>query len=239
MIALVTGGSRGIGRAIVEVLTETGWDVVFTYRSDETLAHAIEKNSNGKARAFHLDLADRERPHAIVDVVENEHGPIEALINNAGIRREALLAMTPDAQWDEVMDVNVGGPFRFCRAALPKMISRRRGSIVNVSSLAAIAGVAGQTAYSAAKAALLGMTRSLAREAGRRGIRVNAVLPGFVETDMTSGLTEDVLKTLREKECLARGTTTRDVANAVAFLASDNAASITGQTLIVDAGTSA
>jgi 3-oxoacyl-[acyl-carrier protein] reductase len=147
--------------------------------------------------------------------------------------------MTPDRDWDEVLDVNLSGVFRCCRAVLPGMMRRRRGAIVSVSSLSAVAGVAEQAAYAASKAAVLGLTRVLAREVGKRGVRVNAVLPGFVATDMTSALPEDVVRALRSHECLPGGTTAADVAHLVAFLLSDRAAAITGQSMLVDAGTSA
>ena len=238
-VALVTGGSRGIGRAVVEALLVDGWTVTFTYRHDKQLAGDIVAASAGHAHAFLLDLKDRERPEQLVNEIETSIGPLETLINNAGLRRDSLLAMTPDRDWAEIMEVNLDGLFRCCRAVLPKMMHRRRGSIVNVSSLAAIRGVGGQTAYAASKAALLGMTRALAREVGRRGIRVNAVLPGFVATDMTASLPEQTVNTLRSHECLPRGTQASDVANLVAFLVSDRAAAITGQAMIIDAGTSA
>jgi 3-oxoacyl-[acyl-carrier protein] reductase len=238
-VALVTGGSRGIGRAIVEVMVEQGWTVAFTYHSDEAAARAVTDASNGQARAFVLDLADRNAPGTLVTEIESSIGPIDALVNNAGRRAQALLAMTNDRDWDETVDVNLNGAFRCSRAVLPQMMSRRRGAIVNVSSLAAVAGVSGQTAYAASKAALLGMTRSLAREVGRRNVRVNAVLPGFVPTDMTASLPDEIVKGLRSHECLARGTTAADVANLVAFLASDRAAAITGQAVVIDAGTTA
>jgi 3-oxoacyl-[acyl-carrier protein] reductase len=239
VIALVTGGSRGIGRAIVEAMVEQGWTVAFTYHSDEASARAVADASGGKARAFLLDLGDRAAAGSLVSEIESSMGPIDALVNNAGRRAQALLAMTNDADWDATVDVNLNGAFRCCRAVLPQMMSRRRGSIVNVSSLAAVAGVSGQTAYAASKAALLGMTRSLAREVGRRNVRVNAVLPGFVPTDMTSTLPEEIIKSLRSHECLARGTTAADVANLVTFLVSERAAAITGQAIVIDAGTTA
>ena len=239
MIALVTGGSRGIGRAIVETLLTDGWTVAFTYRSDETSARDIESRSNKRARSYQLDLLDRKRPGEIVSDVEKSIGPIDALINNAGDRRESLLASTPDRDWDELVEINVGGAFRCCREVLPQMMVRRRGTIVNVSSLSAISGVAGQAAYAASKSALLGMTRSLAREVGKRNVRVNAVVPGFVQTDMTKSLPEDVVSFLRVRECLPSGTSAIDVANLVSFLVSDRAAAITGQAFVVDAGSSA
>jgi 3-oxoacyl-[acyl-carrier protein] reductase len=238
-LGLVTGGSRGIGRAVVEALLADGWTVAFTYRQDERAARDVEAAAPGRARGFALDLADREGPGRLVAEIETTLGPVQALVNNAAVRAQALLAMTSDAEWGAVMDANVDGAFRCCRAVLPKMLLRRQGAIVNVSSLAAVAGIAGQTAYAASKAALLGMTRALAREVGRRGIRVNAVLPGFVATDMTASLPDDVVRALRAHECLARGTSAADVGHLVAFLVSERAAAITGQALIVDAGTSA
>jgi len=238
-IALVTGGSRGIGRATVEAMLADGWTVAFTYRTDEDAAREIEAASAGRARGFHLDVRDRARPGDLVNEIETSIGPLEALVNNAGLRRESLLAMTPDRDWDEIMDVNLDGVFRCCRAVLPLMMHRRRGSIVNISSLSAVFGVAGQTAYAASKAAVLGMTRALAREVGKRGVRVNAVLPGFVPTDMTASIPEDVVRALRSHECLRRGTSAGDVANLVMFLISEKAAAITGQAMIVDSGTSA
>lgn len=238
-LALVTGGTRGIGRAIVETLLTDGWTIAFTYRTGEAEARAIESAAGARARGFALDLQQRERPEELVREIEASLGPIEALVNNAAVRRESILAMTPDREWDETMEVNLGGSFRCCRAVLPGMVHRRRGAIVNVSSLAAVFGVRGQSAYAASKAGLLGLTRSLAREVGGRGVRVNAVLPGFVPTDMTSSVPAETERLLRSHECLPQGTSAADVANLVAFLISDRAAAITGQALHVDSGSSA
>ena len=237
---LVTGGSRGLGRAVVEALVaKTADAVAFTWSSSEGEARAVEEASGGRARAFRLDLGDRSRPDDLVSEVEEALGPVEGLVNNAGVRRESLLALTSDEDWDAVLDVNLGGLFRCCRAVLRGMMVRRRGSIVNVSSLSALHGVAGQAAYAASKAGILGLTRSLAREVGKRGVRVNAVVPGFVPTDLTAGLPEAAVQALRAGECLKAGVTAPDVAGAVLFLLSDGAAAITGQTLVVDAGASA
>jgi 3-oxoacyl-[acyl-carrier protein] reductase len=249
---LVTGGSRGIGRAVVEALAAPAASptagalpaaavpaVAFTWRSDAAAARAVEAATGGRARAFHLDLQDRARPDDLVAEVEAAMGPIEGLVNNAGERREALLALMSDEDWDAVVDANLGGLFRCCRAALRGMLVRRRGAIVNVASLSALHGVAGQAAYAAAKAGILGLTRVLAREAGKRQVRVNAVVPGFVATDLTAGVPAAAVAALRASECLPGGVSAAGVAEAVLFLLSDRAAAITGQSLVVDAGASA
>jgi len=238
-VALVTGGSRGIGRAIVRTLAADGWTVAFTWREREDEALRLAGELGDAARPFRLDLLDRARPGSLVVEVEERVGPIAGLVNNAGVRRDALLAALPDAAWDELLDANLGGVFRCCRAVVPRMLCRRAGSIVNVSSLTAVRGVSGQAAYGAAKAGILGLTRCLAREVGSRGIRVNAVVPGFVPTEMVADAAPEKVSALRAAEVLSGGVTTVSVADAVAFLLSDRAASITGQTLVIDAGTSA
>lgn len=232
---LVTGGSRGLGRAMVELLVADGARVAFTWSSDAGGADDVAQSG---ATAMQLDLRDRAAPAALVRAVESELGPLDGLVNNAGVHASGLMAMTSDASWDEMLDINLGGAFRMTRAVVPGMVSRRSGSIVNVSSLVAVAGLAGESAYAASKAGLLGMTRSLARELGSRSIRVNAVLPGFVATDMTSGLAP-ASKALETRHVLKGGVTPVDVAGMVAFLLSDRARAVTGQALIVDAGLSA
>lgn len=235
-VALVTGGSRGIGRAIVRALAGDDWTVAFTWREREDEAGRLATELGDAARPFRLELLDRARPGALVAEIEEKVGPIAALVNNAGVRRDALLAALPDDAWDEMLDANLGGVFRCCRAVIPPMLRRRAGSIVNVSSLTAVHGLAGQTAYGAAKAGILGLTRCLAREVGSRGIRVNAVIPGFVPTDMVADVPAERVHALRAAEVLPGGVTAVSVADAVAFLLSDRAASITGQTLVIDAG---
>ncbi len=241
-VVLVTGGSRGLGRAIVLRLAAEGYAVGFTYRTEEAAAQALIREiaaTGGDVRAFALDLGDRARADDLVVEVEAALGPLYGIVNNAGIRRESLLAMTPDDDWDTVLDVNLGGAFRIARAALRGLVSRRSGAIVNVASLSALHGVAGQGAYAAAKAGLLGMTRALAREVGKRNVRANVVIPGFVPTDLTADLPPERIAFLRAGECLPQGVAPASVAAAVAFLLSDGASSITGQTLVVDAGASA
>lgn len=240
---LVTGGGRGLGRAIVEALAAAGRPVAFTYKNDEAAARELSARLSAEhpvaVRACRFDLADRDRPDDLIAEAEAAIGPLGGLVNNAGIRRESLLALTSDEDWDAVLDQNLSGAFRLSRAALRGFVSRRRGAIVNVSSLSALHGVAGQAAYAATKAGLLAMTRVLAREVGKRYVRVNAVIPGFVATDLTADLSPEQVGRLRAGECLPGGVSPASVAAAVAFLLSDGAASITGQTLVVDAGASA
>jgi 3-oxoacyl-[acyl-carrier protein] reductase len=236
--AWVTGGTRGIGHAVVETLLARGWQVAFTWRSDEASAREVEEAHDGQARSFAMDLGDPAAPGEVVRAIEEAMGPIDGLVNNAGFQHSELLAMTRDEDWQQVLDVNLGGTFRCCRAVLKGMVARHGGAIVNVASLSALHGVSGQAAYGAAKAGMLGMTRALAREVGRRDIRVNAVVPGFVSTDLTSDLPAEVVRELRSGEALPRGTAPADVAAAIAFLLSEDARAITGQALIVDAGTS-
>ncbi len=238
-VTLVTGGSRGIGSAIVRLLVSEGRRVVFTYRTDVAAARLVEEAGGGRAHGLALDLVDRNAPDAVVRHVEAAMGPIDGLVCNAGVTFNALAAMTGDRDWDQTLDVNLGGAFRTCRAVLAPMVHRRHGAIVLMSSLAAVAGTPGQAAYAASKSALIGLSRTLAREVGRRNIRINALLPGFVATDMTAGLAPQDVQRLRGHECLPAGTSALDVAHAVSFLLSERSAAITGQCLVVDAGSSA
>jgi 3-oxoacyl-[acyl-carrier protein] reductase len=237
-LVLVTGGTRGIGRAIVEELANVGRTVAFTWTSKSGLAEELEQHTGGKAHGFHLDLRDRSRTKHLFDEVEESLGELTGLVNNAGVQRSELLALSSDETWDHILDVNLGGTFRMSREAVRVMIRRRAGSIVNVASLSALHGVAGQSAYAASKAGILATTRCLAREVGRFGIRVNAVVPGFVETDMTADLSKEVIAQLRASESLPNGIKTNHIASVVEFLLSDASAGITGQTIVVDAGTS-
>ncbi len=234
---LVTGGSGAIGGAIVDRLRRAGRDVAFTYRSGGERATALEERTG--AVAWALDLADRGAVEPLIEAVEERQGAITGLVNAAGVQRSQLLAMTGDDAWDEVIDLNLGAAFRCCRAVLRGMVVRRAGAIVSVASLSALHGVGGLAAYAAAKAGVLAMTRCLAREVGRRNIRVNAVVPGYVASEMTADVSDDAVAKLRAGECLPGGTPAEAVAEAVAFLLSGAASAITGQSLVVDAGTSA
>ncbi len=221
------------------MLLAQGARVAFTFHRDEAGARELEGDSEGKARAYRLDLADPAAPERVVAAVEADLGPLDGLVNNAGMRADALLAMTSDEEWRRLLDLNLGGVFRCCRAVVPGMVHRRGGSIVNVASLSARHGLPGQAGYAAAKAGIVALTRTLAREVGRRGVRVNAVAPGYLATEMTGELPAEALRALRGRECLPGGVDPASVAETIAFLLSERAASITGQCLFVDAGVTA
>ncbi len=236
-VVLVTGGSGGLGGAIVALLRERGAEVAFTYHRNEANAHRLAVESG--ARCWPLDLQDPVATDRLVREVEAALGVIDGLVNAFGIRVDALAPLTSNDDWQRVVDTNLGGVFRCCRAVIPGMIRARRGAIVNLASLSALHGRAGQGAYAASKAGVLGLTRVLAREVGRRGIRVNAVAPGYVLSALTESLPESVVADLRSNEALPSGVSSRCVAESVAFLLSSRAESITGECVAVDAGASA
>lgn len=234
-VALVTGGTRGIGRACVARLAAAGAKVAFCGRSEAGVQQAATEIGHD-ARGYACDIADPEAVNALLDSVAKDLGAVTILVNNAGITRDGLLMRMKDADLDEVLRTNLNAMFFTCRAAARGMLKERYGRIVNLSSIVGIHGQSGQTNYSAAKAGIIGFSKAYAQEVASRNITVNVVAPGLVETDMTSGLGEDHLKAIVERVPLKRMASVEDVASAVAFLASDEAAYITGHVLAVDGG---
>lgn len=238
-VALVTGASRGIGRAIALTLAAQGADVAVNYAGSEAAAKevAAEIEAMGrKAFVIQADIASTEASTAMVDAVVKEFGRIDVLVNNAGITRDGLLMRMKEEDWDAVITTNLKGVFNCTKAAIKYMMKQRSGSIVNISSIVGVMGNAGQANYCAAKAGVIGFTKATAKEVAARGIRVNAIAPGFIKTDMTSVLPEKVVEAMLAGIPLNRLGETEDIAKAVLFLASSDANYITGQTLHVDGG---
>jgi 3-oxoacyl-[acyl-carrier protein] reductase len=238
-VALVTGGGRGIGAACARALARAGYDVAIGYARDAEAAQASVEaaESVGRRSICHAaDVSDEAAAAGLVERAEEELGPLDALVLNAGITRDGLAVRMPPEDWRAVIDTNLTGAFFVARPALRGMLRRRGGSIVAVSSVVALTGNAGQANYAAAKAGLLGMVRSLARESGGRGVRVNAVAPGYISTGMTAALGEDQRAAILAATPLGRLGEPEDVAAAVAFLCSDAASFITGAVLSVDGG---
>jgi 3-oxoacyl-[acyl-carrier protein] reductase len=236
-VALVTGGSRGIGRAIVERLARAGMDVTFTYLGNEAAANeVISANPGLQIAAAKVDGRDSAAVNDCVEAVVERAGRIDALVNNAGVIRDNLLPMLEDADLKAVFETNIEGVFHFCRAVVPHMMSKRQGRIVNLSSVSAAKGGRGQTNYAASKGAVESFTRSLAVEVGRRNIRVNAVAPGVIETDMSAEVRSLGGDEILSNIVLKRYGQPAEIAEAVWFLCSDLSGYITGQVLSVDGG---
>ena len=233
--AFVTGGSRGIGRAIVRRLAAEGYAVGINREAAEALAAEI-LGQGGRALAVRADVADREAVDAAVREVEEELGPVTALVNNAGIAQNDLFQDTPEALWRRMFAVHADGAFHTIQAVLPHMLHEKAGGIVNISSIWGLRGASCEVAYAASKAAVIGLTRSLAMELAPSHIRVNCVAPGVIETDMVRGLGEETLASLVDQTPAGRLGTPEDVARAVSFFLRDDADFITGQVLTVDGG---
>ncbi len=242
-VAVVTGGARGIGRAIVEELNHRFFVVFLDYAiGDDAIAFAKEVNEKaaslkGSRIAYDkLDVTDGAAAQAAIEKIVAEHGRIDVLVNNAGITRDGLLLRMSEADWDAVLDTNLKGVFNVTKAAIRPMMTQKSGKIINIASVVALTGNAGQANYSASKAGVIGFTKSIAKEIASRGITVNAVAPGFIETDMTAKLNEAQRAAMLSQVPLKRVGTPKDVARAVGFLASEAADYITGQVIVVDGG---
>jgi len=234
---VVTGGSRGIGRAVVARFARDGAKVYFTYHQNEEAA--AETAAACGAVALHCPQSDIEAIAGVVDRVVGETGRVDVLVNNAGIARDQYLMMMPPDDWDRVIDTNVNGVYRWCKAVSRPMLEARAGAIVTVASVSGLVGIAGQTSYAATKGAQIAFSRSLAAELGPKGIRVNTVVPGFIDTDMTARMPRQIKQQNLDRILLRRFGLAEEVAAAVTFLASEDAAYIVGQTLVVDGGLSA
>lgn len=243
-VALVTGASRGIGATVARKLAEAGMNVAVNYRSEssreaaERLRGDIERSFGVTAICVHSDVSGFESAKDMIADVVEKLGALHVLVNNAGITQDGLLMRMSEEQFERVLDTNLGGAFNCMRHAVPVMCKQRWGRIVNISSVVGVRGNAGQANYAASKAGIIGLTLATAKEIGGRGVTVNAVAPGFIETDMTAALSEKATAALTDRIALKRLGSTEDVAAAVAFLASEDAGYITGQVLGVDGGIS-
>lgn len=237
-VALVTGASRGIGAAICDTLATHGATVVGTATSEKGAAAITQRlttlGANGTGLC--LDVTQAEAASQCVARISDDYGPVSILVNNAGITRDNLFMRMKDNEWDDVISTNLSSVYRMCKLVIKPMVKARGGRIINISSVVGITGNAGQVNYSAAKAGLLGLTKSLARELGSRSITINAVAPGFIESDMTDALPEDQKEKLKGEIALGRLGTPGDIADTCLFLASPGAAYITGQTISVNGG---
>ncbi len=238
-VAIVTGGSRGIGRAIAERLAQEGAKVYLTCasrpESGEEVAEAI-RVAGGQAEVLVFDVSDFKATEEALKEVLSKEGQVDILVNNAGLTRDGLLMRLKQEDWDRVLGVNLKGAFNCCRVVVPAMLKRRRGRIINISSVVGVSGNVGQTNYAASKAGLIGFSKSLAREVASRGVTVNVVAPGFIETDMTAALPEKIRKDLLAQIPVGRYGRPEEVAAVVSFLASDEAAYITGQVIHINGG---
>ena len=237
--AIITGASRGIGKGIAELFAQQGANIAFTYSSSKESADILENELTAKgvkSKGYQSNAANYEEAQKLIEVVLKEFGTIDILINNAGITKDNLLLRISEEDFDKVIEVNLKSVFNMTKAVQKTMLKNRNGSIINMSSVVGVKGNAGQSNYAASKAGIIGFTKSIALELGSRNIRCNAIAPGFIETEMTAKLNEDVVQGWRDSIPLKRGGSTIDVANCCLFLASDMSAYITGQTINVDGG---
>ena len=234
-VALVTGSTRGIGRTIAATLGECGARVAIVGRDHEK-SNAVAAELGGEAKGFACDVSDTNQVAQLVSNVESAFGSLDILVNNAGVTRDNVVMRLKDDDWDTVLDANLRGPFAAIRAASRGMMKRRWGRIINITSVVGMIGNKGQANYAASKAGLIGLTKSVAKELASRNILVNAVAPGFIETEMTDAMTDEAKRSLTGMIPLDRLGSTADVASVVAFLASEHASYITGQVIVVDGG---
>ena len=238
-VAIVTGGSRGIGKAICQTFAENGCDVAFTYNNSKESAENLAKelkNIGINAKAYKSDASSFDDATQLVEDVINDFGKIDILVNNAGIKKDNLLMRMNKEDFDSVVNTNLSSVFNLTKASIRTFLKQRSGSIINISSVVGVKGNAGQSNYSASKAGIIGFSKSVALELGSRNIRSNVIAPGFIETDMTDSLSEDVINSWKESNPLKRGGKPSDVGNACVFLASDMSSYITGQVLHIDGG---
>ena len=236
---LITGASRGIGRAAAELFARRGYGVLINYRQDAGAAHELEKqllDSGADALAVQADVAQEDQVLRMMEMAVKRFGFIDVLVNNAGIASQKLFTALTTEEWRRMMAVHVDGTFHCCREVLPAMIREKRGAIVNVASIWGLSGASCEVAYSTAKAAVIGMTKALAREVGPSGVRVNCVAPGVIDTAMNAAAGADILDMLAEEPPRGRIGTVQEAAQAIAYLASEEASFITGQVLTVDGG---
>jgi len=236
-VVVVTGGSRGIGRAIVERFAALGARVYFTWHQNAEAAAQVAASTG--AEAIQCSQTDADAINATVEKIVAAAGKIDVLVNNAGITADMFLMLMPAEDWNRVLDTNLNGVFRWCKAVTRPMLGARRGVVINLASIAGLVGVMGQTNYAASKGALLAFTRALAAELGGRNIRVNSVVPGFIETDMSARVPRPIKQKNLEHIVLKRFGKPEEVASVVTFLASDGAAYIMGQSIVVDGGLTA
>lgn len=236
---VITGGSRGIGEAIAESFVNAGAKVHTLSRSESSRSASMQEKADeaGGSYSWHAtDITDRSALEEVIDSILTGEGGIDVLVNNAGITRDGLLMRMKDEDWDAVLQTNLSSVYTTCKKVVRPMLKARQGTIINISSVVGIMGNAGQTNYSASKAGVIGFSKSLAREVASRGVRVNAVAPGYIETAMTEKLNEEARTALTQQIPLGRTGTPQEIAAAVLFLASDAAGYITGQALVVDGG---